>query len=194
MRISLNMISGIALAIGLGVSSGAMAATMPIAGGMGNPTVGGAPMMRNENIVQNAVNSPDNTTLVAAVKQADLVNALETKGPFTVFAPTNAAFAAVPKATLDSLMEDSNKKQLAAVLEYHVVPGTYTMQRLERLIRSNGGTAKLKTLNGHDLMFKMNGPSNIVVVDDHGDIANISTYNVMQSNGIIQVINKVLIP
>jgi uncharacterized surface protein with fasciclin (FAS1) repeats len=194
MRISLIMTSGIALALCLGVSASAVAGTMPMTGGMGNPTVGGHAMMRSETIVQNALNSPDNTTLVAAVKQAGLVNALESKGPFTVFAPTNAAFAAVPKATLNSLMQDSNKKQLAAVLEYHVVPGTYTMMRLEQLIRKGGGTAKLKTLNGHYLMFRMNGPANIVVVDDHGDIANISTYNVMQSNGAIQVINKVLLP
>jgi uncharacterized surface protein with fasciclin (FAS1) repeats len=192
MRVSLNRISGIAIAVG--VSASAMAAMMPMTGGMGNPTVGGHAMMRNRNIVQNAVNSPENTTLVAAVKQAGLVNALEGKGPFTVFAPTNAAFSAVPKATLDSLMQNSNKKQLASILEYHVVPGTYTMQRLEQLIRAGRGTAKLKTLNGHDLMFKMNGPANIVVIDDHGDIANISTYNVMQSNGVIQVINKVLLP
>jgi uncharacterized surface protein with fasciclin (FAS1) repeats len=194
MRISLNRISGIGFALGIGVSAVALASAMPMAGGMGNPTVGGHAMMRNENIVQNAVNSPDNTTLVAAVKQAGLVSALETKGPFTVFAPTNNAFAAVPKATLDSLMQNTNKKQLAAILEYHVVSGTYTMQRLEQLIRRGGGTAKLKTLNGHDLMFKMNGAANIVVIDDHGDIANISTYNVMQSNGVIQVINKVLLP
>ena len=194
MRISLNMISRIALAIGLSVSGAAMAGTMPMAGGMGNPTVGGHSMMRNENIVQNALKSPDNTTLVAAVKQAGLVNALASKGPFTVFAPTNAAFAAVPKATLDSLMKNSNKKKLAAILEYHVVPGTYTMQRLEGLIRTNGGTAKLKTLNGHYLTFKMNGPANVVVIDEHSDIASISTYNVMQSNGVIQIINKVLLP
>jgi uncharacterized surface protein with fasciclin (FAS1) repeats len=193
MRISLKMTS-IGLVIALGASTAAMAAAMPKTGGMGNPTVGGETMMPDRNIVQNAVMSPENTTLVAAVKQAGLAGALEGKGPFTVFAPTNAAFAAVPKATLGSLMQASNKKELAAVLEYHVVPGAYTMQRLERMIHQGNGTARLKTLNGHYLTFRMNGPANVVVIDDHGDIADISTYNVMQSNGVIQVIDRVLLP
>ncbi len=167
-------------------------APMPMASA--NPMVGGKAMLPGRNIVQNALNSPDHTTLVAAVKQAGLVGALEGKGPFTVFAPVNSAFAALPAGTVASLMQPANKAKLTAVLTYHVVPGHYDQAALEKLVMAGGGKAMLKTLDGASLTFMMNGPHNVVVVDDHGNIADITTYDVEQSNGVIQVIDKVLLP
>lgn len=166
-----------------------------LAGGMGNTVmVGGAPMYPNKNIVQNAVNSQDNTTLVAAVKAAGLVKALEGKGPFTVFAPTNEAFDMLPKGTVATLVKPANKKELTSILLYHVVPGDFTFGTLAADIRGHGGMVKLKTLNGKDLTFKMNGPHNIEVIDAKGGVAQIQTYDVKQSNGVIQVIDRVLMP
>ncbi|MEO7041176.1 MAG: fasciclin domain-containing protein [Gemmatimonadaceae bacterium] len=156
--------------------------------------VGGQMMSPAKTIVDNAVNSADHTTLVAAVKAAGLVPTLESKGPFTVFAPTNAAFAALPAGTVDNLLKPENKPTLVKVLTYHVVAGDYTSAKLMAEIQKAGGTAHLKTVQGEDLSFKMNGPRNIVVVDSKGNAANISTYDVMQSNGVIQVIDRVLMP
>ncbi|MDE2517657.1 MAG: fasciclin domain-containing protein [Rhodospirillales bacterium] len=156
--------------------------------------VGGAPMYPSKNIVQNAVNSKDNTTLVAAVKAAGLVSALEGKGPFTVFAPTNEAFDALPKGTVQTLLEPANKAKLTAVLLYHVVPGDFTYDTLAADIAGHGGMVKLKTLQGGYLTFAMNGAHNITVTDDHGGTAQIETYDVNQSNGVIQVIDRVLLP
>jgi uncharacterized surface protein with fasciclin (FAS1) repeats len=156
--------------------------------------VGGAAMYPTKNIVQNAVNSKDNTTLVAAVKAAGLVKALEGKGPFTVFAPTNQAFDMLPKGTVPTLLKPANKKELASILLYHVVPGDFTFDTLKADIAGHGGVAKLKTLNGAYLTFKMNGPHNIEVTDAKGGTADIIIYDVKQSNGVIQVINRVLMP
>ena len=159
-----------------------------------NPMVGGMPMMANKNIVENAVNSKDHTTLVAAVKAAGLVDALMGKGPFTVFAPTNDAFENLPEGTVPTLLKPENKSMLSGVLTYHVVAGNLTSDKIRGAIKKGNGSAMIKTLNGGVLTAKMNGPTNIVLVDQAGGVASISTYDVKQSNGVIHVINKVLMP
>lgn len=159
----------------------------------GTVEVGGQKMYPTKNIVENAVNSADHTTLVAAVKAAGLVQALEGKGPFTVFAPTNAAFAALPAGTLQTLLKPENKATLTSILEYHVVPGYYDTATLDRFIREGNGTAVLKTLQGGELKVRKNG-DNLIVEDDKGNVADITISNVYQSNGVIQVIDKVLMP
>lgn len=156
--------------------------------------VGGQPMYPNKTIVDNAVNSADNTTLVAAVKAAGLVSALQGPGPLTVFAPTNAAFDALPPNTVPTLMQPQNKATLTAILTYHVVPGRLDFATLSNMIAVGGGSAVLKTLNGATLTAKMNGPRNIVLIDAKGNLAHITTYDVYQSNGVIQVIDKVMMP
>jgi uncharacterized surface protein with fasciclin (FAS1) repeats len=156
--------------------------------------VGGAPMYPTKNIVENAVNSKDHTTLVAAVKAAGLVDTLEGAGPFTVFAPTNEAFAKLPKGTVDTLSKPENKDKLVAVLTYHVVPGHLTAQDLADKVDQGGGQAMLKTVQGEDLTVKRQGRSHLTITDSKGDMAMITISNVMQSNGVIHVINKVLIP
>jgi uncharacterized surface protein with fasciclin (FAS1) repeats len=156
--------------------------------------VGGAPMYPTKNIVENAVNSKDHTTLVAAVKAAGLVDTLEGAGPFTVFAPTNEAFAKLPKGTVDTLLKPENKDKLVAVLTYHVVPGHLTAQDLADKVDQGGGQAMLKTVQGEDLTVKRQGRSHLTITDSKGDMAMITISNVMQSNGVIHVINKVLIP
>jgi uncharacterized surface protein with fasciclin (FAS1) repeats len=156
--------------------------------------VGGAPMYPSKNIIENAVNSKDHTTLVAAVKAAGLVDTLEGAGPFTVFAPTNEAFAKLPKGTVQSLLMPENKDKLVAVLTYHVVPGRLTAQDLAAKVDEMGGKAMLKTVQGEDLTVERRGRSNLTVTDAKGDVALITIPNVMQSNGVIHVINKVLIP
>jgi len=156
--------------------------------------VGGAAMFPQKNIVENAVNSKDHTTLVAAVKAAGLVDTLEGKGPFTVFAPTNAAFAKLPAGTVDNLLKPENKAMLTSVLTYHVVAGKYDMKALEAKIKQGGGHAELKTVNGQPLWIMNNGPHNIQLKDGQGNVANISTYDVNQKNGVIDVIDTVLMP
>lgn len=156
--------------------------------------VGGAAMLPQKNIIENALNSKDHTTLVAAVKAAGLADTLQGKGPFTVFAPTNAAFNGLPAGTVETLLKPENKSKLTKVLTYHVVPGKYTKHDLEKLIKKDGGKAMLKTVSGGMLTFMMNGPQNIQIKDASGMTANISTYDVMQKNGIIDVVDKVLLP
>ena len=155
--------------------------------------VGGAPMYPSKNIIQNAVNSKDHTTLVAAVKAAGLVDTLEGKGPFTVFAPTNDAFAKLPAGTVDTLLKPENKDQLTRVLAYHVVPGRITAKDLMDKISRGGGKATLKTVEGADLTFEMKDGA-IRVWDAKGDTAKITIKNVLQSNGVIHVIDTVLLP
>ncbi len=155
--------------------------------------VGGAPMFPSKNIIQNAVNSKDHTTLVAAVKAADLVDTLSGKGPFTVFAPTNDAFAKLPAGTVDTLLKPENKGQLTQVLTYHVVPGRITANDLVEMIKKGGGKATLKTVEGAELTFEMKDGA-IWVWDAKGDAAKITIKNVMQSNGVIHVIDTVLLP
>jgi uncharacterized surface protein with fasciclin (FAS1) repeats len=156
-------------------------------------TVGGAPMYPSKNIVQNAVNSKDHTTLVAAVKAAGLVDTLQSAGPFTVFAPTNDAFAKLPAGTVDTLLKPENKKTLTNVLTYHVVPGRLTAKDLMEKIRAGNGKAMLKTVEGADLTFAEKD-GKLWIWDAKGDSAQVTIRNVMQSNGVIHVIDTVLLP
>lgn len=156
--------------------------------------VGGQAMYRTKDIVDNAVNSPDHTTLVAAVKAAGLVETLKSKGPFTVFAPVNDAFENLPDGTVDSLLKPENKDMLSKILTYHVVSGKFDAGSIMKAIKNGGGKAILKTVSGGVLTAAMNGPMNVVVMDEKGNTANISTYDVVQSNGVIHVIDRVLIP
>ena len=158
-----------------------------------NPMVGGAPMYASKTIVENAVNSKDHTTLVAAVKAAGLVDTLSGPGPFTVFAPTNAAFSKLPPGTVETLVQPQNKAQLTGILTYHVVPGTYTSKELMQLTRQGGGEATLKTVQGEPLIVTAKGKA-VMVTDTKGNTARVTTANVMQSNGVIHVINSVLMP
>src|SRR5690349_698473 len=155
--------------------------------------VGGAPMYPSKNIVQNAVNSKDHTTLVAAVKAAGLVDTLQSAGPFTVFAPVNSAFAKLPAGTVDTLLKPENKGTLTTVLTYHVVPGRLSAKDLMAKIEDGKGKAMLKTVEGADLTFQMKD-GKLWVIDAKGDTAQVTIRNVMQSNGVIHVIDTVLLP
>ncbi|MGB6658810.1 MAG: fasciclin domain-containing protein [Xanthobacteraceae bacterium] len=157
-------------------------------------TVGGAPMYPSKNIVQNAVNSKDHTTLVAAVKAAGLVDTLEGAGPFTVFAPTNAAFAKLPAGAVDTPLKPENKATLTKVLTYHVVPGRLTAVSLMKAVKEGEGEAHLKTVAGEDLTVKQAGPGKLTVTDAKGDVANVTIADVVQSNGVIHVVDTVLLP
>jgi uncharacterized surface protein with fasciclin (FAS1) repeats len=166
--------------------------TVPTVAKEATVMVGGAPMYASKNIIQNAVNSKDHTTLVAAVKAADLVDTLSGKGPFTVFAPTNEAFGKLPAGTVDTLLKPENKGQLTQVLTYHVVPGRITAKDLMDMISKGGGKATLKTVEGADLTFEMKDGA-IWAWDAKGDAAKITIKNVLQSNGVIHVIDTVLL-
>jgi len=156
--------------------------------------VGGAPMYPSKNIVQNAVNSKDHTTLVAAVKAAGLVDTLSSPGPFTVFAPTNAAFAKLPAGTVDNLIKPENKEMLVKVLTYHVVPGRMTAVNLMKAVKDGEGAAKLKTVAGEEIWVKQAGPGKLTITDSKGDVAMVTIADVLQSNGVIHVIDTVLLP
>jgi len=156
--------------------------------------VGGAPMYPSKNIIQNAVNSKDHTTLVAAVKAAGLVDTLSGPGPFTVFAPTNKAFAKLPAGTVDNLIKPENKATLTEILTYHVVPGRMTAANLMKSIKDGEGEAKLKTVSGDSLMVKQAGPGKLTITDTKGDVAMVTIADVLQSNGVIHVIDTVLLP
>lgn len=158
-----------------------------------DPMVGGAAMYASKNIIQNAVNSKDHTTLVAAVKAAGLVDTLSGTGPFTVFAPTNEAFAALPAGTVDNLLKPENKATLAKILTYHVVPGRLTSHDLAEAVKAGGGKAVLKTVEGDSITIGKDG-SQWTVADDKGNVADITIPDVIQSNGVIFVIDKVLMP
>ncbi|MBU2020438.1 MAG: fasciclin domain-containing protein [Bacteroidetes bacterium] len=160
----------------------------------GTVMVGGEAMYPKKDIVDNAVNSKDHTTLVAAVKAADLVATLKTAGPFTVFAPVNDAFENLPDGTVETLLKPENKATLSKVLTYHVVAGKMDFKAISAAIKAGKGTAKLKTVSGGTLTAMMNGTNNIQLKDENGGIANISTYDVYQSNGVIHVIDKVVLP
>ena len=184
---SKNKLVGLMLATGISLSA---AAQMK---GDRSVMVGGAPMYPAKNIIENAVNSKDHTTLVAAVKAAGLVETLESKGPFTVFAPTNEAFAALPKGTVDNLLKPENKAKLTGVLTYHVLAGKYDSKDLMAAIEKGGGKASIKTVAGGMLSFKMNGKG-IEVWDENGGHATVSIADVYQSNGVIHVVDGVLLP
>lgn len=156
-------------------------------------TVGGAPMYPSKNIIQNAVNSKDHTTLVAAVKAAGLVDTLSGPGPFTVFAPTNAAFAALPAGTVETLLKPENKPALSKILTYHVVAGRMTGSDLMAAIKRGGGKATLATVEGEALTAMQSGQS-LWIADAKGNRAEVTIGDVLQSNGVIHVVDKVLMP
>ena len=167
------------------------ALAVPAVAQMANPMVGGAEMFADRTIVENAVNSADHTTLVAAVKAAGLVDTLSGAGPFTVFAPTNAAFAKLPSGTVDTLLRTENKGALQSVLTYHVVPGRVTATDLMGLISAGGGQAQLTTVQGATLTARMMG-DRIMLVDGKGGMSHVTQGDVMQSNGVIHVVDNVL--
>jgi uncharacterized surface protein with fasciclin (FAS1) repeats len=169
-------------------------ASAQMGGSNNNPMVGGAAMYRTKNIVENAVNSADHTTLVAAVKAAGLVDTLAGKGPFTVFAPTNAAFDKLPAGTVDTLLKPENKGMLTSVLTYHVVAGKYDSKKLMQLIKKGGGQAVLKTVSGGTLTARMNGMNAVSLTDEKGGMSNVTIADVNQSNGVIHVVDTVLMP
>ena len=156
----------------------------------GTVMVGGAAMYPSRTIVENAMNSRDHTTLVAAVKAAGLADTLSGSGPFTVFAPTNAAFGMLPGGTVQTLLRPENQAMLQSVLTYHVVPGRLTATDLMQRIRAGGGSARLTTVQGGTLTARMRG-RDIVLVDEKGGIATVTQADVMQSNGVIHVTNRV---
>lgn len=158
-----------------------------------NPMVGGAAMYKTRDIVDNAVNSKDHTTLVAAVKAAGLVETLKSKGPFTVFAPTNAAFEALPAGTVETLLKPENKATLTKVLTYHVVAGNFDSKAIAKAIKKGNGTATLTTVAGGKLTAKMDG-SALVLTDEKGGMSRVTIADVRQSNGVIHVIDTVVLP
>lgn len=184
----------LAAAVSIPLAAGASAQMMGGGTSNNNPMVGGAPMYRTKNIVENAMNSADHTTLVAAVKAAGLVETLQGKGPFTVFAPTNAAFEKLPAGTVEMLVRPENKATLTKVLTYHVVAGRYDSKKLMQLIRKGGGQAALKTVSGGTLLARMNGMNGITLTDEKGGTSNVTTADVYQSNGVIHVVDTVVMP
>jgi uncharacterized surface protein with fasciclin (FAS1) repeats len=174
----------------IGVAALSMFATAAYAE---NPMVGGAPMPADKNIIENAVNSKDHTTLVAAVKAAGLVETLQGPGPFTVFAPTNAAFEALPAGTVDTLLKPENKDLLTKVLTCHVVGAEAMSNAIGKMIADDGGTHPVKTVGGCTLQAKMDGEK-ITLTDENGAVATVTIADVDQSNGVIHVIDKVLTP
>ncbi len=172
--------------VGLGVSAAEVSAQE-------NPMVGGAAMYKTKNIVENAMNSQDHTTLVAAVKAAGLVDTLMGKGPFTVFAPTNAAFDKLPTGTVDTLIKPENKAMLTKILTYHVVAGKMDSKAIAKAIKKGGGTASFKTVSGGTLMAMMEG-STLVLKDEKGGMSRVQIADVYQSNGVIHSVDSVLMP
>ena len=158
-----------------------------------DPMVGGAQMYPTKNIVENAMNSKDHTTLVAAVKAAGLVDTLEGAGPFTVFAPTNEAFAKLPAGTVDTLLKPENKAMLTKVLTYHVVAGKVTPKDLRKMINDGGGKAEIKTVEGGTITAMLQG-GKIVLTDEKGGMSTVTIADVYQSNGVIHVVDTVLMP
>ncbi|MFC7772905.1 fasciclin domain-containing protein [Flavobacterium sp. GCM10027622] len=158
-----------------------------------NVIVGGAPMYPTKNIIENAVNSKDHTTLVAAVKAGELVEVLSGKGPFTVFAPNNAAFEKLPAGTVETLLKPENKSTLQAVLTYHVVAGSMDSKAIEKAIKEGKGKANLTTVQGGKLICSMEG-KNLVITDEKGGKSMVTIANVYQSNGVIHVVDTVVLP
>jgi uncharacterized surface protein with fasciclin (FAS1) repeats len=155
--------------------------------------VGGAAMYPSKNIVENAVNSKDHTTLVAAVKAAGLVETLEGPGPFTVFAPTNSAFDKLPAGTVETLLKPENKEKLTSVLTYHVVPGKIGSKELMSMVKAGNGKATLKTVQGENLYVTMKGKK-VMITDENGGVSTVTIADVNQSNGVIHVVDTVLLP
>ena len=193
-KIILAAVAGIVLAgSGAGLASAQMMSGKSSESMAHTVMVGGAPMYPTKNIVQNAVNSKDHTTLVAAVKAAGLVDTLEGAGPFTVFAPTNAAFDKLPAGTVDTLVKPENKATLTKILTYHVVPGRLSAQDLTAKARMGGGKAMLKTVEGEDLTVQVKNGA-VWLIDAKGGMSRVTTADVNQSNGVIHVVDTVLMP
>jgi uncharacterized surface protein with fasciclin (FAS1) repeats len=184
---TISALRAIAISAILGVSAIAGAAYAD------NPMVGGAPMLATKNIVENAVNSKDHTTLVAAVKAAGLVDTLEGAGPFTVLAPTNEAFAALPAGTVDTLLKPENKAMLVKILECHVIAAKALSTDIASMVKADGGMHVVDTVGGCKLTLKDDG-GKVTVTDENGNVANVTIADVEQSNGVIHVIDKVLLP
>jgi uncharacterized surface protein with fasciclin (FAS1) repeats len=182
-----------AIALCAVVATPSFADDMAMSGKMANPMVGGAAMYSTKDIIDNAVNSADHTTLVAAVKAAGLVETLKGKGPFTVFAPTNAAFAKLPAGTVDSLLKPENKATLTKILTYHVVAGKWDGHALAKAIKAGNGKATLDTVSKGKLVASMEG-KDIVITDEKGGKSKVTIADVMQSNGVIHVVDTVLMP
>lgn len=180
-------LSAIALSAVLGISALAGAAYAE------NPMVGGAAMYEDKDIIDNAVNSADHTTLVAAVQAAGLVETLKGEGPFTVFAPVNAAFEALPAGTVENLLKPESKDQLTAILTYHVVAGDIHSPDLVKMIEDAGGTLSVATVQGGELSFSVDGGA-VKITDGAGGVATVTIADVNQSNGVIHVVDKVLLP
>ena len=175
------------------VSFALIGSAIGLAAAANEPMVGGAAMYPSKNIIQNAMNSQDHTTLVAAVKAGGLVDTLEGAGPFTVFAPTNAAFAALPAGTVDTLLKPENKAMLDKVLTYHVVPGRLDTMALDEQIMLGGGRTSLKTVEG-DMLTVTGSGKKLSITDAKGNTAMVTIADVYQSNGVILVVDKVLMP
>jgi uncharacterized surface protein with fasciclin (FAS1) repeats len=158
-----------------------------------NPMVGGAAMMKSMDIIDNAVNSADHTTLVAAVKAAGLVPTLKSAGPFTVFAPTNAAFERLPAGTVETLLKPENKDMLTKVLTYHVLAGKFDSKAIAKSIKAGHGKAEFQTVSGGKLWASMSG-NNLILRDEKGGTSKVTIANVYQSNGVIHVVDTVLLP
>jgi uncharacterized surface protein with fasciclin (FAS1) repeats len=184
MHRQLHRFASITLAVAL--AAGAVSA-------MAQVMVGGASMLPTRDIIDNAVNSKDHTTLVAAVKAAGLVDTLKGPGPFTVFAPTNEAFAALPAGTVDTLLKPENKAKLTTILTYHVVAGKMDAKMLSKAIMQGKGMATLKTVSGGTLIAKSSG-GKVMITDENGGTATVTIADVIQSNGVIHVVDKVLLP
>jgi uncharacterized surface protein with fasciclin (FAS1) repeats len=185
-------LAGVAMALALAAASGAtLKASHSFAATV---MVGGAPMYPTKNIVENAVNSKDHTTLVAAVKAAGLVDTLSGAGPFTVFAPTNEAFKKLPPGTVEGLVKPENKATLTKILTYHVVAGKLSAQDLADMVDKGGGKATLTTVEGDTLTVMRKGRHGLTITDDKGDVATVTIADVFQSNGVIHVINTVMLP
>jgi uncharacterized surface protein with fasciclin (FAS1) repeats len=178
-----------AFAIAVGAAPSAFAQSM----GEKTVMVGGAAMYPSKNIIQNAVNSKDHTTLVAAVKAAGLVDTLQGPGPFTVFAPTNEAFAQLPAGTVETLLKPENKDKLVKILTYHVVSADAMSDAINKMIKDDGGKHTITTVSGGKLVAMMKGDK-IELQDENGGIATVTIANVKQSNGVIHVIDHVLLP
>lgn len=185
-----SLVTLFVLTLGLAVSASAQGMGMK---SDGNPMVGGAAMYKTKNIVENAVNSKDHTTLVAAVKAAGLVDTLQSAGPFTVFAPVNSAFDKLPAGTVETLLKPENKDMLTKVLTYHVIAGNYDSKAIAKAIKMGNGKAEFTTVSGGKLTGSLDG-KNLILTDEKGGKSTVTIADVRQSNGIIHVIDTVVLP
>lgn len=188
-----SLIGIFALAITFAFGVTGASAQMYNSGGGDNPMVGGAAMYKTKNIVENAVNSKDHTTLVAAVKAAGLVDTLMSKGPFTVFAPVNSAFDALPAGTVETLLKPENKATLTKILTYHVIAGNFSSKDVVKAIKKGKGKAEFTTVAGGKLTAMLDG-SSVVLMDEKGGKSRVTIADVKQSNGVIHVVDTVLLP